>query len=154
MLTEAPKHPPSPRQFLRKRQDFLYVASGRRIHLPLLTLQFRSRPTEADKGQMSGQEMNKQNNKQSNQPRFGLTITKKIGNAVVRNRIRRRLRAALAQMTVPAQPAHDYVIVARTGCLNAAFHKLVEALNQALQKSQRPLKPSATAAQTAPPSLP
>ena len=146
MLTEAPKHPPSPRQFLRKRQDFLYVASGRRIHLPLLTLQFRSRPTEADKGQMI--------NQQNNQPRFGLTITKKTGNAVVRNRIRRRLRAALAQMTVPAQPAHDYVIVARTGCLNAAFHKLVEALNQALQKSQRPLKPSATAAQTAPPSLP
>lgn len=129
---------PRDKHGLRKRQDFLAVASGKRVHLPLLTLQYRPRDSQS-----TDQTSAEPNTLLS---RFGLTITKKIGNSVVRNRIRRRLRAALDQISLSATPPHDYVIIARQGCLNAPFHSLVEAINQALQKSRRPLKPSPTVA--------
>jgi ribonuclease P protein component len=59
--------------------------------------------------------------------RFGFTITKKIGNAVTRNRIRRRLKAAFAA-TAPeyARPTCDYVIVARHAALDRPFAALLE----------------------------
>ena len=131
------------RQILRKRQEFLAVAAGRRVNLPLLTLQFRMRE--------SAQAHEKAGQPATLSPRFGLTITKKTGNSVVRNRIRRRLRSALDQIPINTLPPQDYVIIARPGCLTATFHNLVDALNQALQKSCRPLKPSTTAVHAAPP---
>ena len=47
-------------------------------------------------------------------PRFGFTVTRKIGNAVVRNRIRRRFKEAL-RLLAPGiiAPGHDYVVIAR-----------------------------------------
>lgn len=143
MAQDPQTQPQSKRQILRKRQEFLAVAAGRRVHIPLLTLQYRPRETgSAD--EKTGQSLGITS-------RFGLTVTKKTGNSVVRNRIRRRLRAALDQIAVSALPADDYVIIARQGCLTAPFHNLVDALNQALQKSCRPLKPSTTAVQAAQP---
>ena len=133
---------PRDKHGLRKRQDFLAVASGKRVHLPLLTLQYRPRDSQ------SAAEADAPSS------RFGLTITKKIGNSVVRNRIRRRLRAALDQISLRSTAPHDYVIIARQGCLNAPFHSLVEAINQALQKSRRPLKPSPTVARATDPLSP
>jgi ribonuclease P protein component len=58
--------------------------------------------------------------------RFGLTVTKKTGNSVVRNRIRRRLREALrtsgiARDEVADGAARDYVIVARREALSRKF---------------------------------
>jgi ribonuclease P protein component len=147
MASDPLKNAAPKRLILQKRQEFLAVAAGRRVNLPLLTLQYRPRMAsgQTDPTSLRGNAL-----QNLTAPRFGLTITKKTGNSVVRNRIRRRLRAALDQIAHGAAPAHDYVIVARQACLTAPFHNLVDALNQALQKSRRPLKPSPTVADAAP----
>lgn len=67
--------------------------------------------------------------------RFGFTVTKKIGNAVVRNRIRRRLREALRSVA----PAHaragcDYVLIARQAALSQQFPELCGDLKTAFQR--------------------
>ncbi|ORE94406.1 ribonuclease P [Stappia sp. 22II-S9-Z10] len=59
-------------------------------------------------------------------------MTKKIGNAVVRNRIKRRLRALAFQFSDEFDSATDYVIVARRDALGAPFADLGEELRQAL----------------------
>nr|WP_245803135.1 ribonuclease P protein component [Acuticoccus yangtzensis] len=64
--------------------------------------------------------------------RVGFTVTKKIGNAVVRNRIKRRLRALAFQFSDEFDSATDYVIVARRDALGAPFADLGEELRQAL----------------------
>jgi ribonuclease P protein component len=58
-------------------------------------------------------------------PRVGLTVTKKVGNAVERNRVKRRFREALRAPDLKTLPDHDYVIVARREALSAPFSKLV-----------------------------
>ena len=59
--------------------------------------------------------------------RFGFTITKKIGNAVVRNRIRRRLKAAFAASAPQfSRSVCDYVVVARRAALDRPFAALLE----------------------------
>lgn len=59
--------------------------------------------------------------------RVGVTVSKKLGCAVVRNRIRRRLREAYRLNEDKFQPGWDIVVVARSRCLNAEFTKLCEA---------------------------
>ncbi len=66
-------------------------------------------------------------------PRFGFTITKKIGNAVTRNRIRRRLKAAFAAETkAKSLGACDYVIVARHAALDRPFELLLRDVDKAI----------------------
>jgi ribonuclease P protein component len=66
-------------------------------------------------------------------PRFGFTITKKIGNAVARNRIRRRLKAAFAAETKSANLGScDYVIVARQAAFDRPFELLLRDVNRAI----------------------
>ncbi len=69
-----------------------------------------------------------------NGPRFGLTLTKKVGNAVVRNRAKRRLREAvrLAPPDLPARPGHDYVIVGRLEAIRLPFEALGRELARGL----------------------
>ncbi|CAM5534285.1 ribonuclease P protein component [Aquamicrobium terrae] len=58
-------------------------------------------------------------------PRVGYTVTKKVGNAVVRNRVRRRLKEAVRTgAAVGMAPGHDYVIVGRHDVLAAPFDQL------------------------------
>jgi ribonuclease P protein component len=96
---------------LRRRAEFQRASKGKRSFAGTFTLQARKRESaECD----------------SRQPRVGLTITRKIGNAVARNRIRRRLRAALsAAQGLEAREDHDYVLVARREALTRRFAALV-----------------------------
>ena len=64
--------------------------------------------------------------------RVGFTVTKKIGNAVVRNRVRRRLKEALrAAWPLEAPGGRDYVLVARREALTRQFAALIGDLRQA-----------------------
>jgi ribonuclease P protein component len=75
----------------------------------------------------------------------GFTATKKLGNAVQRNRAKRRLRAAAqAVMPLHARAGHDYVLVARDGALTRSFPDILHDLTLALSKvhAMRPRKPN------------
>ena len=70
--------------------------------------------------------------------RLGLTATKKIGNAVVRNRARRRLRALARHYLAPvARPGVDYVLIARHDTALVAWDELVTGLSKALRYIHR-----------------
>lgn len=104
---------------LKHRAEFLAVAgTRRRIATPSLVLQVRRRPG-ADE----------------DVPRLGLTVTKKVGNAVERNRVRRRLRAA-AEATLGAHgcPGHDYVVIGRRGTLKRPFTAIDSDLKLAMSR--------------------
>lgn len=107
---------------LKKRADFVRVAQGTRAALPGLVLQCRKAPEKAPPGAV----------------RVGFTATKKLGGAVTRNRVKRRLRAAAAQvMPEHARPGHDYVLVGRSGTAPRPFALLVEDLRSALRQVHR-----------------
>jgi ribonuclease P protein component len=102
---------------LRKRAEFLAVAaSGKRWVASGFILQI--------------------SNPHSPSPtvRFGLTASKKIGNAVVRNRARRRLRALAAEIMPNAAPEYDYVFVARLTTPTCAYDNLRQDLIKGLQR--------------------
>ncbi len=68
------------------------------------------------------------------EPRAGFTVTKKQGNAVERNRMRRRLKEAVRLKAGFAMlPGHDYVIVARRDVLNVPFDQLTRQLIDRIQ---------------------
>ncbi|MEW6256886.1 MAG: ribonuclease P protein component [Pseudomonadota bacterium] len=105
---------------LRKRRDFLAAAKAQKAGVASLLLQGRNRGDTP-------------------QVRVGFTVTKKVGNAVVRNRIRRRLReAARAAMPSACRPGHDYVLIARLQALHAPFPDLVRDLQRALTRLHAP----------------
>ncbi|MCB1507607.1 MAG: ribonuclease P protein component [Hyphomicrobiaceae bacterium] len=100
---------------IRKRRDFLATRSGPRAARGAFVVQGRRREGTDD-------------------DRFGLTVTRKVGTAVERNRIKRRLRAALRQIVaVEKTGGFDYVIVARRDCLALPFGRLTGDLASALK---------------------
>lgn len=70
--------------------------------------------------------------------RLGITVTKKIGNAVVRNRMKRRFRA-LARDILPGagRPGADHILIGRAGGVERDFGRLAEELRSALAKVAR-----------------
>ena len=103
---------------LLRRGDFLAAAKGRRASTALFTLQAAPRPDLSDP-----------------QPRLGLTVSRKAGGAVERNRMRRRLRQAVRQIApMLARPGHDYVIVARHQVRDAKFPHLLADLESAFRR--------------------
>ncbi len=105
---------------LKKRSEFLRVRGGRRWSGHAFVLEARLRPDD-----VSG----------PRDARFGFTVSKKIGSAVVRNRVRRRLRA-LAAALEPSQvrQGYDYVLIAHPGAVERAFSDLKADLELALAR--------------------
>ena len=66
--------------------------------------------------------------------RFGFAVSKRLGNAVERNRIRRRLKAALASADVKC--GWDVVVVARQRARYAGYHSLEGSINRLLQRAE------------------
>lgn len=69
------------------------------------------------------------------QNRVGLTVGKKLGHAVVRNRVRRRLREVYRLNEDRFLPGWDIVVVARTRCIDADFAQLTKAYLSLAQKA-------------------
>jgi ribonuclease P protein component len=118
---------------LKKRSEFLAVAAtNRRWTTPGLVLQ--ARPylnTELDNAGMPRAD----GAQGTGGLRVGFTATKKIGNAVKRNRARRRLRAAVGDVLKGSQPAHaDIVVVARQGTIERPYAELKYDLTAALRR--------------------
>ena len=67
--------------------------------------------------------------------RVGFTASKKVGDAVTRNRARRRLREAVRQvMPAHATPGRDFVVIARANTVRRSYSDLITDLESALQK--------------------
>ena len=68
--------------------------------------------------------------------RFGITVTKKIGNAVVRNRMKRRFRALVRELLpIEGLPGHDHVLIGREGGVERDFALLRQELSAALARA-------------------
>ena len=106
---------------LRNRREFLAVAKGNKQVRKGLVLQARSR---------------KPNTRiNATAIRFGLTATKKIGNAVIRNRTRRRLRALAREiLSAHGQPGYDYVLIGRAATKHQTWEGLRTDMCSALKK--------------------
>jgi ribonuclease P protein component len=66
--------------------------------------------------------------------RFGLATGRRVGGAVTRNRVRRRLREALREMAASFRPGWDVLIIARPAIVDADHAVLVDALRRTLQR--------------------
>lgn len=96
---------------LTKRSEYLAARRGERRRGPYFLLEV------LDRGD------------QDQPPRVGFTVTKRQGNSVERNRMRRRLKEAVRlRAGFDMKPGHDYVVVARRDTLQAPFSALAQAL--------------------------
>ncbi len=109
---------------LKRRSEFLRVAGGRRKWVaPGLILQARPCPTGAVSGSAE------------DTARVGFTVSRKVGNAVQRNRARRRLRAAVRHvMPGHAKAGYDFVVIGRSATLTRPFMFLLSDLESALKR--------------------
>lgn len=108
---------------MRHRADFLAAAAAAKTSGVAFTLQARAREDEGP-------------------PRVGFTVSKKVGNAVERNRVRRRLREIVR--LAPAgrlQAGHDYVLIGRRAALGLSFARMVAELDGALDRLHRGHRP-------------
>jgi ribonuclease P protein component len=126
---------------LTRRSEFQAAAKGWRVNAPAFTLQARRRTDDHVSG--AGEQAGSNAAPTPGPPRFGLTATRKIGGAVERNRIKRRLRAALRPKRDQAGEAlgrdgHDYVLVARREALATSFEALEAALSDAMRRIHAP----------------
>ena len=98
------------------RKDFLAANAGRRAATPGFVLLVRRRDDDAPM-------------------RAGYTVTKKIGNAVIRNRLKRRMRALVRQV-LPASgvPHADHILIGRSEGLTRGFDALAADLTKALRR--------------------
>jgi ribonuclease P protein component len=136
---------------LMRREDFLRVAAARRRWVtPAFILQARERSREGTNVAIDAATVTSSNpafvDRTIREVRVGFTVSRKVGNAVVRNRVRRRLRAAVdAVLPERAAPGFDLVLVGRNGGLTHPFERIKQDLAVALNKvgaEQKPVLPS------------
>jgi ribonuclease P protein component len=103
-------------QRLRQRADFLAAATGVKASVPGFLLQALDR-------------------REDGPVRVGFTVSRKVGNAVVRNRVRRRLKEVV-RLAPPERmrPGYDYVLIGRLASLDLPFARLSEDLGRALDR--------------------
>src|SRR5262245_36733844 len=103
-------------QRLRQRADFLAAATGAKASVTGFLLQALDR-------------------REDGPVRVGFTVSRKVGNAVVRNRVRRRLKEMVR--LAPSErmkPGHDYVLIGRRASLDVPFGRLAEDFGRALER--------------------
>jgi ribonuclease P protein component, eubacterial len=103
---------------LKTRSEFLRAARGKRVGRPSFGLQ--AVPNAADDAAV------------------GFTVTKKTGTATERNRIKRRLRAAVTACARDFPAGHDYVLIGRREALAEPFAEMVGNLRRALKRVEEP----------------
>ena len=102
---------------LKQRADFLKAATGTRVPAAAFVLQLRERP---DSGPM----------------RVGFTVSRKVGNAVERNRVRRRLREVVRLFGAGRmRNGYDYVLVGRQAALSLPFDRITHDFERALGRA-------------------
>jgi ribonuclease P protein component len=102
---------------LKKRSDFLAANRGKRYATPGFVLLVKDRQDE------------------SAEIRLGITITKKVGNAVIRNRMRRRFRALAQEMLAgKGKPGADHILIGRDSGIERDFGELRADMVKALGK--------------------
>ena len=112
------KQPVGPSNAITARSDFLAANRGLRVPMPGFVLLVHPN---------SGRGV-----------RYGITVTKKVGNAVVRNRMKRRFRELLwAQLPESGLSDHDHVLIGRDGGIERDFGKLSDDLAKALGRAAR-----------------
>lgn len=100
---------------LKRRAEFLAARAGQKRRGPLFLLEVRGREDDGP-------------------PRLGITVTRRAGNAVQRNRIKRRIREAVRQHVGDDMAAgNDYVVVARHEVLGASFQALKRELSRRMR---------------------
>jgi len=118
----APPAPAEPLGRLTRRAEFQHVSRGRRVPAESFTLQSRRREKPET----------------VSSARIGFTVTRSVGGAVERNRVRRRLKEALrAAQPLETEGDHDYVLVARREALGRRFAALVDDVRTAFRAARR-----------------
>ena len=130
-------------QTLRKRREFLRIRGGGRWATPAFVLETKQRQPAAAAQSTDDQPVHQVLDRASRAPRMGFTVTKRLGNAVRRNRIRRRLKAAVQEVAQSAAKDHfDYVVIARGPSHDMTFAELTGLMSQAFKKVHDPARKS------------
>jgi ribonuclease P protein component len=105
---------------LKRRTDFRAAARGARAPAKAFVLQALKRADASEGGQT---------------PRLGFTVSRQVGNAVERNRVKRRLREA-ARLSADDKfcAGHDYVLIGRRAALALPFGDMLRDLDAALRR--------------------
>lgn len=110
--------PPTTITTLKQRADFVRLNRGRKFMTEYFILRYGPTPVPGE-----------------GQARVGYTVTTKCGNAVTRNRIKRRLRALVREMSATAKPGMDYVLIARADAKPGAADVPMPALRNAVARA-------------------
>ncbi|MPZ38934.1 MAG: ribonuclease P protein component [Rhizobiales bacterium] len=104
---------------LKQRADFLAAANGAKVATAAFVLQGRNRDDDGP-------------------ARIGFTVSRKVGTAVERNRVRRRLRDIVRCSAADAlRSGYDYVLVGRRTALSRKFDQMIEDFTNALRRIER-----------------
>jgi len=132
----------SHKDVIKKRAAFLNAAKGHYIPRNAFVMQCNIKvgartDVQAAAARLEGSKPQDSKPQVAN-PRVGFTVTRKVGNAVVRNRVRRRLREAVRHTDVRLFEAfHDYVLVGRSPALEIEFPDLCADIEATLKKFSR-----------------
>jgi ribonuclease P protein component len=107
---------------LRKNREFIATMKGKRLSIDGLSLFYAPN----DLGRF----------------RVGISVGKKLGNAVARNRLRRRIRDCVGRLLRDHSLGYDLVFVARQGLTGAGHEQVLTAVSSALRKSALRIAPS------------